>query len=246
MEDPEYNLMFECEDKLWWYQALRLKALQAIESSGCLKSKLKVLDVGCGTGGMAHKFFEHYAYLEPDYTAVDISLLALNFFKIKNESSIKSLCCNAAQLPFENESFDLIFIFDVLYHRDVEQQEVIQEIYRCLRPRGYVFLNLPAYQWLSSSHDRKVFGVRRYTKSQVDYLFRKEGFSDARITYWNTLLFPLMIMSRILSKHSDESDVKMPPQIVNKCLLGVTRLEMFINKFIPLTFGGSVFGWIRK
>jgi len=45
-------------------------------------------------------------------------------------------------LPFNDESFDAVFSFHVIYHTDSKGIiKVISEIYRVLKPNGEVFLN---------------------------------------------------------------------------------------------------------
>src|SRR6267378_2190920 len=49
---------------------------------------------------------------------------------------------NHDQLPFENQSFDLIFAGEVIEHL-IDTDGFISELYRCLRPRGHVLITTP-------------------------------------------------------------------------------------------------------
>ena len=67
------------------------------------------------------------------------------------------------ELPFRSSSFDIVTSFDVLYHRSViDEQIAVRETWRVLKPGGYFLMRLPAYRWLSSAHDRRAHGHRRY------------------------------------------------------------------------------------
>ena len=46
MEQAEYALMDAAEERMWWYRALHLRLLAALPGTG------RVLDAGCGTGGL--------------------------------------------------------------------------------------------------------------------------------------------------------------------------------------------------
>ena len=48
--------------------------------------------------------------------------------------------------------------------------------YASLRPGGRLVVNMPAYQWLFSAHDRRVHNVRRLTAAATGALLRRAGF----------------------------------------------------------------------
>ena len=62
-------------------------------------------------------------------------------------------------MPFSENTFTAIVSADVLYHRDVDDAQALLNFYRCLASGGTLLLNLPAYQWLYSAHDRAVYTV---------------------------------------------------------------------------------------
>ncbi len=91
---------------------------------------LSLLDVGCGNG-----FFTHY--FEGFYTTY-----ALDFSKVmlKNNSSKKKICGSATQLPFGDDSFDIVFCSNLLHHLE-EPEAAILEMKRV--SREYVVLSEP-------------------------------------------------------------------------------------------------------
>jgi SAM-dependent methyltransferase len=102
----------------------------------------KFLDLGCGLGRhaiyMAGKGF--------DVTAVDLSAYSVNYTKewaIKEKLDIKTDICNMLQLPFEDDSFDCIMAYNVIYHTDTQGfKETLREIKRVLKPNGELFVTL--------------------------------------------------------------------------------------------------------
>src|SRR5262249_48075218 len=102
--------------------------------------------------------------------------------------------------PFAPAAFDAIFSADVLCHRGVEPGAALAAVFPCLKPGGLIVLNLPAYRWLFSGHDRAVDNVRRFGAGETRRLLHDAGFADIRVAYWNSLLFPLMVAQRLLHR----------------------------------------------
>jgi hypothetical protein len=121
-------------------------------------------------------------------------------------------------------------------------------IFAALKPGGVVILNNPAYEWLRSYHDAFVHSARRYTKTGVAAELATAGFTVARCTYWNTILFPLMVIKRKLPAGSASgSDVEEVPAWLNRLFSLVSLPEpVFMRYGINLPFGGSVLAIGRK
>jgi len=130
----------------------------------------------------------------------------------------------------------------VLCHRSVDQAQALADLYRSLAPGGVLMLNLPAYDWMFSAHDRAVHTARRYTAGRIRTRLRAVGFAQVRTTYWNSLLFPLMVLRRkVLKTEGAASDVALLPAPVEFLFRSVMRIENFLLRCgIALPFGGSV------
>ena len=96
----------------------------------------------------------------------------------------------------------------------------LKEAHRCLEPGAIALFNLPAYDWLLSAHDRRVHNVRRFTRGQARALLAGHGFRVLRSSYWNTLLFPLMLLHRLIGRDDAESDVRDYPALARCAVLG--------------------------
>src|SRR5208283_2278260 len=115
--------------------------------------------------------------------------------------SVNALC-------FADDSFDAAVSADVLCHAAVDPDAALAELKRVLRPGGRLVVNMPAYQWMLSAHDRRVHNVRRLTAPATAGMLRKAGFERITADYWNGLLLPLMIIQRkILARGEAVSDV---------------------------------------
>ena len=102
-------------------------------------SGMKVLDVGCG-GGYA---CEHLARLQAVVSGTDIlegSLREAHDHAMQGNLQIDYSLCSAERLPYDDEVMDAVTCFDVLEHIP-DKQTTISEIYRVLKPGGWLFLD---------------------------------------------------------------------------------------------------------
>ena len=130
---------------------------------------------------------------------------------------------------------------DVLCHGGVDPERAAKEAHRCLKPGAIALFNLPAYGWLLSAHDRRVHNVRRFTGRQARALLTGNGFRVLRSSYWNTLLFPLMLIHRLLERDDAESDVRDFPRWLDALFSTALSIERAaIRMGISLPFGGSL------
>jgi SAM-dependent methyltransferase len=236
MERIEYLRMAEVEDGMWWYRGLHAQLVALAASSRA--RPLRVLDAGCGTGGLLRRL----AATLPDAEVVgmDFDREACGFARAKSGRPVANGSINA--LPFRDGAFDLVLSADVLCHAGVDEDRALAEIGRCLAPGGALVLNLPAYDWMASVHDRQVHNARRYTRPRLALLLARNGFATERATYWNTLLFPLMVLRRkLLAPEKETSDVMLYPAPIERLFRAVMAVEAFaVSRGLDLPFGGSV------
>jgi hypothetical protein len=109
-------------------------------------------------------------------------------------------------------------------------------------PGGALIVNVPAYQWMSSFHDRQVHGARRFDRPGLRALLARHGFADIRVGYWNSLLFPLMVLRRKLAPSpSQASDVTYFPRVLERVFGAIMALEAgAMRAGVRFPFGGSV------
>src|SRR5262249_22273311 len=134
-----------------------------------------------------------------------------------------------------------IFSADVLCHRAVDETRALAQLRRVLAPGGLLILNLPAYRWMMSEHDRAVYNARRYTRRGVVAQLRAAGVRPVYASYWNTLLFPVMAMTRKVLPSGPGSDVELPSRPVELIGRAATALERAVLGYgLRLPFGGSL------
>lgn len=238
--------MFRLEDSFWWYQALHSRALDAARSCLVSRPHARILDAGCGTGGMA-------AQLLPlgDVTAADVSPVALRFASRRQVDGKPCFACASVEaLPFDSAAFDLVVSLDVLCHGAVQDQSAaLAEMSRVLSPGGHLVLNLPAYPGLLSAHDRAVLNTRRYLRTQVVQLLSGAGLGVISMGYWNSLLFPVVAALRLLRRRPGEgetSDLTPPREWLNRLLKSVISVERSASRVLAPPFGLSIFAIAQK
>lgn len=242
MEPSEYETMADLETSFWWYRAQHKAVTQRLDSLN-LPVTAKLLDAGCGTGGML-------AFLQSALSISSMELTGLEWHGhaarlAHSKTGAPVVQGNVCQLPFGDNLFDVVLSQDVLYHKNVNETDALNSVFRCLQPGGWLLLSLPAYQWMHSAHDRHVHGARRYTASGCQQLLENAGFIHVRTGYWNSLLFPLMALQRMTTgKQQDKSDVRALPHWLNHLLFSVLDFERRARLQLP--FGGSVWAQAMK
>lgn len=87
----------------------------------------KVLDVACGLG----RWIIRYAKRSANVVAVDLSLNMLNYARAntaKWDVNSSFICCDAENLPFKDDAFDIINCIDALTARPEGPKRSIEEI----------------------------------------------------------------------------------------------------------------------
>ena len=120
-------------------------------------------------------------------------------------------------------------LFDVIEHIP-DDQRVMDEVRRVLKPGGQVFISVPAYQFLFSQNDRVAHHLRRYTAGRLRNVLQSANLKPAKLTYFNTFLFPL-ILPAVLVLKAKEKFFGLPE--------GLTNLSHQFKEPV-----NGIFGWI--
>lgn len=103
----------------------------------------KILDIGCGTGRhlvyLARHGFEVFG-LDSSETAIEFSK---NWLKEEGLSGNLRIANQYDKFPYDNGYFDAIVSTQALHHSvTAEVKQVIAEIERVLKPKGYIFITV--------------------------------------------------------------------------------------------------------
>jgi SAM-dependent methyltransferase len=242
MDADEYELMFEAENSHWWYTGMASIVRAVLESRYARGEGLSILDAGCGAGG-AMSWLSDYGRV----TGLDFSAHALRYSRMRGHERLVQ--ASVTEIPFAAETFDLVVSLDVLYFMHVRDEQALQEFLRILVPGGRVLLRLPAYDWLRGAHDRKVSTAHRYTRKEAVEKLRRSGMTPEYVTYANTLLFPAVVVKRVLDRllsAPPSSDLALDMKLLAPLLRGCLVLESHLIRKGTLPFGLSLVGLARK
>jgi SAM-dependent methyltransferase len=229
---------------MWWFAAAHANLLDLYrrmpKSSPPDRAMSKpLLDAGCGTGGLLTKLAAAY----PGRSVIGLDADSFAAGRARRKSG-RPVCVGSVNaLPFADGTFTAIFSADVLCHRDVDELTAFGEFRRCLSGGGLLLLNLPAYDWLLSRHDAAVYNARRYSRRLVAGLLRAADLRLLDLSYWNMVLFPVMVITRKLlpAVRGRTSDVELQPAAIEALGRFATGLEqILLRRGVPLPFGGSL------
>ena len=239
MEPEEYASIYHLEQSHWWYTGMREISLALLDALLPRKQGLTILDAGCGTGGMMLALAQYGSVI-----GIDFSPLALKYCRERRLQRMAQ--ASVTDLPFMEDAFDLVTCFDVLYHLGVaDDTRALREYCRVLRRGGHLLLRLPAFEWLRAAHDATVHTRHRYTREEVRAKVTQAGFRALRLSYANTLLFPLAVASRLAQRLQGKakervSDVREASPLMNAALRAPLALEARLLPKLELPVGLSI------
>lgn len=246
MEEYTFEEMYKNENNYWWFVGTRNIIFSQINKFFGNNNDLKILDIGCGTG-IVIKRLEKYG----NVFGMDISDKAISFC---NKRGIKNIIkANAIKLPFNNNTFDLITILDVLEH--IENEEAaISETYRVLKSNGVAVITVPAFCFLWSDHDIALHHFRRYGIRDIKNKLLKNNFKILFASHYNMFLFLPIAFIRLVnnifkkSKNVSEkkTDISHLPKIINQALMFLLNTEAKLLKKIVFPAGVSIILVLQK
>ncbi|MFQ5923051.1 MAG: class I SAM-dependent methyltransferase [Anaerolineales bacterium] len=184
---------FDYESKTWGAHEVRLAPtyLGAMRLKYCLEDlqdiRGKVLEVGCGAGGMARAIKAYRPDLE--VYGCDVSRQALAAAQ-QNPRGVNFDYGDAYDLPYDPSSFSAVVMFDVLEHLE-DPVATVAEIRRVLRTNGLYHLFVPCEGEPYTIHgllrrigwkSKEIYGghIQQFRLSAVQELLRTGGFTPNR------------------------------------------------------------------
>lgn len=247
----EYRRMYEAEERHWWYVGLHRLILEIIgRESRRLGRPLDIFDAGCGTGRLCQLLAREGHRV----AGCDLSAEAIGLARRRGVDTLYRADLNTIDL--EPAGWDVITSLDVLYHTGITDDVAVMARLRTgLKPAGMLLLNLVAHEFLRSTHDIAVHTRERYSRDILCRRVREAGFLISQASYRVSILFPVIVASRLLSRMFRQrtqpadkipSDVTRPHPPANGLLLSTLILENMLLRRHALPVGSSLFVVARK
>ncbi len=153
-----------------------------------MKGAKRILDIGCGIGS--------YTYLidRNDCVGIDLDINALKRAK-KNCPNSEFILASVSNLPFKDEIFDLVFMWEVLeYIENQTESKALENIYRTLIVGAILLLSAPNHHIIYNIMDPDYFLLRRQRHFAIKELvgsITDTGFSIDKQTIrggWKTII----------------------------------------------------------
>ena len=237
MRAEAYSEMASTEAAHWWFCGRR-QILSSVIAGLDLPAEPRIIEMGAGTGGNL-AMLQRFGHV----SAMEMDSRARTFARAKTRGSIDIREGKLPdQIPFEGETFDLVCLFDVLEHVE-EDAGTLRALSPLLKSNGYLVITVPAYPWLWGPHDETLHHKRRYDRRQLESLLLSTGYQILRQSFFNTLLFPLVLLVRIkerLMRDETAQGSRIPWAPINVLFRYLFALERFLILRTAIPFGASL------
>jgi len=248
-----YRMLAARQATYWWQRARRAMVVELLRRHR-LPQGCRWLDLGCGPGGSLDM-------LEPFSPALvvgaDLSALALGLARNGVPGAALVRADLNKQLPFGDDRFDVVTIFNVLYHQWVQREiDVVTEAARVIRPGGLLVLTEPAFSLLSREMDIAAMGRRRYRRHQMAEFCRSVGLDVLLTSYFTSFGFLLLlgrnVVNRVVGRGgkviaSGTIDMVPLPRVLNEALFRLAVVEGgLVSRGYRMPFGTTAICVARK
>ena len=194
----EENIIRQCEEK---------EIIESLE----LNDK-QILELGCGSAVFTRDIAKNGK--NRNITAMEVDKIQHNKNLLINDlPNVKFVLCGAQAIKAEDESFDVVFMFKSLHHVPLEQmKKVLEEIYRVLKPKGFVYISEPLFhgsfnELMRIFHDEQkvrleAFNtIKKFVDNKYFSLFKEVFFNDS-VTFDNFEAFEKKLIKATYANHT--------------------------------------------
>ena len=237
VNEGEYDIHADVEDRHWWWRARR-EILERVISRfrPASTDALRIAEIGCGSGGNLPMLARFGTVLGAEKEERAIAFLHQkrgDRFEVVRHAIPEAL----------PGRFHVIGMFDVLEHlRD--DAGALRWVAGHLEPDGIVVITVPAFRFLWTGQDEVAQHFRRYTPAGLLAVLPPE-LEVLHLTCFNSLLFaPIAAVRAVmnvaaLGSKRPRSHLGIPPEPINSVFFRIFRLERHFVPRARLPFGVS-------
>ena len=246
--DEDYNAKgldfhYQIEEKHFWFVSRREFILSCFERF--INKESEIIEIGAGTGNITRELMKN------GYKNISVGEMHMNGLRYARSYGIANCFqFDLLRTPFEDE-FDVVCMFDVLEHVP-DEKLALENVKIMLKKNGLLVLSLPAHMWLWSTVDEASGHKKRYNRKELLQLMDESGFEVQYSSYFFIFIVPLLYFRALMNRKNKGKNItemntgSFINNFPNKVLLGITRLENRLRRFLPDFFGGSILMIARK
>ena len=217
----------EIERSHWWFAGRRAVILAALHRF--VRPGSRILDFGCGAGGLTVEIARTYDVVGVDFSAPPLEVARGRGLSVQ-------LLKSTDALP---TGFDAVCAFDVVEHVDDDTAE-LKRLAASVRPGGVVMVTVPAYPMLWGRMDEVAGHHRRYRLRGLDRVARAAGLTRLHASYFNMWLFPAIAAGRLAGFPRENHEIDLPTRPINATLRALFETEAPLASRVTLPFGVSI------
>jgi SAM-dependent methyltransferase len=244
-----FDLTAQAVETSFWVRSRNRIFGHLVRANRAKASVTRFFEIGCGTGDFIRTLAGDPSLA---ITGSEVYVKGLRYAK----ASVPNV--EFVQLDIARDridaAFDLVAAFDVIEHVD-DDASAIAHMARMLADSGTLILSVPQYPFMWSSIDDIVKHKRRYSRRELVGKVEKSGLKVTFCTSFVCLLFPAMLVSRLLDRKRDvtetdhaalEKRVAMPAALNRVFDLAMRIDEALIRRGVSLPFGGTLIVVAKK
>ena len=207
--------------KHWYYLAKLALLKRHVATMDLDRQRLALSDFGCGAGLFLTMLESDSVFRPEQMCGIDLAYPAPTPI---GEGRIMVY----PEFP-PGVSYDLILLMDVLEHIDDDIGAFKNAVSKC-RSGGYLFITVPALQFLWSRHDEFLGHKRRYSVNSLKKMIAHcDDLEVIQTHYFFASILPVAAILRLAKKwlgRGKQSDMRPAGSLTNRILLWILSLEL--------------------
>jgi len=194
--DHGHDACFQIEDDSFWF-AHRNSCITAALARTPIEGPL--IDIGGGNGAVSQ------ALERCSLPTVLLEPGAEGAYNARRRGLRSVVCATLEDAGFRTGAFGAAGLFDVVEHV-ADDETLLREVHRIIRPGGVLCVTVPAYRWLWSAEDDVAGHHRRYTLRSLRERLERCAFDVRYQTYFFApLTVPVLLLRSVPYRVSNRS-----------------------------------------